>query len=91
MQNAEDKLKVKLAERDANVLAKQVSEWTAEMRRLSDLIAAAKGTSCALVMISGTDEDYADVAPQLVLEDALRVSSYGWPQGFEIDLLNSSD
>lgn len=72
----------------AQMIDRQVREWTAELRRLADLIAAAKGASCALVLICGTDQDYVDVAPQLVLEDALRVNPYGWPQGFDIELLN---
>ncbi|WP_180277134.1 hypothetical protein [Janthinobacterium sp. BJB446] len=54
------------------------------------MIAAAKGGNCALVMISGTDADYADVAPELILEDALRLNPHGWPTGFSIDLLNQS-
>ena len=70
---------------------RQIEDWTAELRRLAGLIASAKGISCALVMIAGTGEGYADIAPQLVLEDALRVNPYGWPQGFQIDLLNPSN
>ncbi len=69
----------------------QIREWTAELRRLADLVAAAKGTSCALVMISGADEAYADIAPQLILEDAMRINPHGLPQGFNIELLNTSD
>lgn len=42
----------------------------------------------AVVMVSGIDDDYADVIPDLILDDVLRVIPYGWPQGFEIQLLN---
>lgn len=72
-------------------LDQQVREWSAELRRLAGLIATAKGTSSALVMITGTDDDYTDIAPQLILEDALRVNPHGWPKGFDIDLLNPSN
>ena len=69
---------------------REVEGWTAELTRLANLIAAAKGTTCALVMIYGTDEGYADIAPELIMEDAFRVNPHGWPQGFSIDLLNPS-
>lgn len=72
------------------ILNKQVEDWTRELKRVADLIAAAKGGNCALVMISSNDADYADVAPELILEDALRVNPHGWPAGFSIDLLNQS-
>ena len=36
------------------------------------------------------DEDYAEVIPELILEDALRVNPHGGPAGFSIDLLNPS-
>jgi hypothetical protein len=73
------------------ILDKQIADWTNELQRLASQIAAAKGTSCALVLITGPAEDYADVHPQLVLEDALRVNPYGWPEDFTFDLLNSPD
>lgn len=72
------------------ILDKQVSEWTKELRHLASQIAAAKGVNCAVVMIAGDDNDYADVAPELILEDALRINPHGWPEGFSIDLLNPS-
>ena len=72
------------------ILKKQIQDWSKELKRVADLIAAAKGGNCALVMISSTDADYADVAPELILEDALRVNPLGWPAGFSIDLLNQS-
>lgn len=83
MTDIEDNLKAKLAERDAQVLAKQVAEWTAEMRRLADLVAAAKGRSCALALITG-DDDYAHLAPDQILNDGVRVLP-----GFDVELLNS--
>lgn len=67
---------------------RQLLDWTAEMKRLAAQIAATKGTSCAVVMIYGPDEDYEDVAPELILEDALRVNPHGWPDGFQFDVLN---
>lgn len=72
------------------ILAKQVREWTAEVRRLAELIAA-KGTSCALVMISGASGGYDEVAPELILEDAMRINPHGWPAGFDVALLNPSN
>lgn len=68
----------------------QVFEWTAELRRLADLISSAKGREHALVMIAGTDEDCSATASELILADALRINLYGWPKGFEVILLNPS-
>ena len=73
------------------ILKKQVQDWTTELKRVADLIAAAKGGNCALVMISSTDADHADVAPELILEGAMRVNPLGWPQGFEVTLLNPTN
>jgi hypothetical protein len=42
------------------------------------------------VLIAGEAAEYADVAPELILEDAMRVYPYGWPAGFSVDLLNPS-
>lgn len=75
-------------EEQQSLLNKQMQDWTKEMRRLAGLLAAAKGKQCAVMVVSGTDPDYADVVPELILEDVLRVNPYGWPEGFEIDLLN---
>src|SRR5437867_743641 len=49
------------------ILNKQVRDWTSQLQRLAAQIAVAKGVSCAVVMIAGTDEGYADVAPELIL------------------------
>lgn len=73
------------------LLHKQVQDWTKEMRRLVGLISAAKGKQCAIIMVSGTDEGYADVIPELILDDVLRVNPHGWPEGFEIELLNPTN
>lgn len=81
----------KLSQEHKAILDKQVADWTKELRHLASQIAAAKGVNCAVVLITGDDEDYGDVAPELILEDALRVNPYGWPAGFSIDLLNPSD
>ncbi|WP_081056785.1 hypothetical protein [Burkholderia pseudomultivorans] len=67
-----------------------VHEWTAELRRLAGQIAAAKGHPCAIVMITPLDEDYNDVVPELIAEDAMRVMNQGWPEGFEVEILNQS-
>lgn len=72
------------------ILDKQVLDWTKELRRLASQIGAAKGTSCAVVLIAGTDAEYPDVSPELILEDAMRVNPHGWPAGFTVDLLNPS-
>lgn len=69
----------------------EVSVWLEEMKRLAGLIAAAKGKQCAVIMVSGTDDDYGDVIPELILDDVLRVNPYGWPEGFEINLLNPAN
>lgn len=41
-------------------------------------------------MITPHDEDYADVVPELIAEDAMRVLNHGWPEGFEVEVLNQS-
>jgi hypothetical protein len=70
----------------------QVASWMAELRRessrLAGQIAAATGKQYAFVLMSGTDADYADVIPELLLEDALRVVPPGWPAGIEFEVLN---
>lgn len=53
-------------------------------RRLADLLEAKTGKTCALAVISSTDDDYAHAAPAQLLEDAVRVAP-----GYNIDLLNS--
>lgn len=74
------------------MLEKQVAAWVAELRResarLADLITAATGKHHAVVMVSGTDDGYGDVIPELILDDVLRVNPHGWPEGFDIQLLN---
>lgn len=52
-------------------------------RRLADRIESTKGTSCALVVVAGADDEYAHVAPDLMAEDAVRVMP-----GYKIELLN---
>lgn len=54
-------------------------------RRLADLIEAKTGKTCALAVISSTDEDYARAAPAQILDDAVRVAP-----GYDIELLNST-
>ncbi|KVW76239.1 hypothetical protein [Burkholderia ubonensis] len=73
---------------EQQVLERQVREWIAELKRLAGQIAAAKGQSCAIVMITPLDADYADVVPELIAEDAMRVLNCGWPEGFEVEVLN---
>lgn len=43
-----------------------------------------------LVRVTPTDPEYADVHPQLALEDALRVNPHGWPDGFQFEILEQS-
>ncbi|HDR9172988.1 TPA: hypothetical protein QDB23_000166 [Burkholderia vietnamiensis] len=76
---------------EKQVLERQISEWTTELKRLAGQIAAAKGRTCAIVMITPLDEDYEDVIPELITEDALRVLNLGWPEGFEVEVLNQAD
>lgn len=79
-----------ISQADQEVLDKQIANWTKELSRLASQIAAAKGHNCAVILIAGDDANYADVAPELIMEDVLRVNPYGWPEGFSIDLLNPS-
>lgn len=72
------------------VLERQVREWTQELTRLAGLIAAAKGVPSAIVMLTPRDPDYADVAPELITEDALQVHRDGWPTGFDVEILNQT-
>ena len=53
-------------------------------RRLADLITTEKGKSCALVVISGTDDSYAHVATDQILDDAVRVIP-----GYDIELVTA--
>ncbi|MCW3609122.1 hypothetical protein [Burkholderia cenocepacia] len=76
---------------EQQALARQVEQWTAELKRLAGQIAAAKGVPSAIVMITPHDEDYHDVIPELIAEDALQVRTYGWPVGFEVEILNRVD
>lgn len=75
---------------DQQTLDNQVKDWTKEMHRLAGMIAAAKGSPCAVVLIQPVNEGYDDVAPELIVEDALNVQQKGWPAGFQIDILNPS-
>lgn len=81
----------KLSQEHQAILDKQIADWTKELRHLASQIAAVKGVNCAVVLITGNDEDYADVVPEFILADALRVNPYGWPAGFSIDLLNPTN
>ncbi|NIE81832.1 hypothetical protein F3J11_19435 [Burkholderia sp. Cy-647] len=73
------------------LLERQVQIWTKELKRLADQIAAAKGVPSAIVMFTPRDADYEDVAPELIVEDALNVHRDGWPEGFEVEILNRID
>ncbi|AIV73854.1 hypothetical protein [Burkholderia pseudomallei] len=75
---------------EQQVLERQVREWTVELTRLASQIAAAKGVSSAIVMITPRNEGYEDVVPELIAEDALNVHTYGWPEGFEVEVLNQA-
>ncbi|MBK1902015.1 MULTISPECIES: hypothetical protein [Burkholderia] len=70
------------------ILDRQVNEWTQELKDLACKIAAAKGMPAAIVLITPKDEGYTDVVPELIAEDALQVHTYGWPEGFEFEILN---
>lgn len=78
-------------EEQQQILDRQVRDWTTEMNRLADQIAAAKGTPCAVVLITPRNQEgYEEVAPELITEDAFRVLNFGWPEGFEVETLNPS-
>ncbi|WP_175998275.1 hypothetical protein [Burkholderia stabilis] len=76
---------------EQRILEQQVREWTTELKRLAGQISAARGMPSAIVMITPTDEDYRDVVPELIAEDALQVRTYGWPAGFNVEILNQAD
>lgn len=75
---------------EKQVLERQVREWTVELTRLAGQIAAAKGVPSAIVMITPRNEGYEDVVPELIAEDALKVHTYGWPEGFKVEVLNQA-
>ncbi|WGS55033.1 hypothetical protein LFL96_36775 (plasmid) [Paraburkholderia sp. D15] len=75
---------------EKKILDRQVREWTAEIKRLAGLIAAAQGTPSAVLLITPRDEGYTDVAPELIAEDAMHVHRDGWPNGFDVEILNRS-
>jgi len=79
-----------MTEDEKQIIERQVREWTTELKRLAGQIAAAKGQPCAIVMITPIDEGYEDVVPELIAEDAMRVLNQGWPEGFEVEILNQS-
>lgn len=91
LQKAIDMQKQDAAPVEQTLIAAQVEAWEKEIRRLADLVRAATGGSCAFVKITGTDDGYEDVAPQLILEDALRVNPYGWPQGMHFDVMTDEE
>ncbi|WP_321959012.1 hypothetical protein [Burkholderia cenocepacia] len=57
---------------EQRILEQQVREWTSELKRIAGQIAAARGMPSAIVMITPVDEDYQDVVPELIAEDALQ-------------------
>lgn len=76
---------------EKRILARQVDDWSKELQRLVGQIASAKGQACAVVMITArSQEGYEDVTPELITEDAFRVSNFGWPAGFDVEVLNPS-
>jgi hypothetical protein len=40
-----------------------------------------------LVRVTPIHPEYSDVHPELALEDALRVNTYGWPDGFQFEFV----
>jgi hypothetical protein len=77
---------------DRKILDDQIRRWTTEINDLAEKIAAAKGTrnmNCAPLLVTPKGDDE-EVAPELIAEDALRVMNYGWPEGFDIEILNRS-
>jgi len=78
------------AEEQREIVDRQVRDWVVEIERLASQIAAVKGNACAVVMITPRDERYEGRATELIVEDALRVLNHGWPEGFDVDVLNPS-
>ncbi|GJH26972.1 hypothetical protein [Caballeronia novacaledonica] len=74
---------------EKKILEDQINRWASEMTTLAEKIAAAKGAPCALLLIT-PQGDYENVAPELIAEDALRVVNQGWPEGFDVEILNRS-
>ena len=72
----------------SKVIQDQIARWTAEISRIASLIAYAQGRPCAVALITPTGEGYEDVISDYVLEDAFAVGARGWPEGFDINLLN---
>lgn len=75
---------------EKRVLERQIEDWRREMRHLAAQIAAARSKPVALVMITAQDEEYEGVIPESLVEAALRVDRLGWPEGFDVDILNAS-
>ncbi|THJ46780.1 hypothetical protein E9536_39775 [Burkholderia sp. LS-044] len=73
---------------EKQVLDRHVQEWIKELKRLANQIAVAKGVPSAIVMITPRDWEYTDVVPELIADDAFRVHRDGWPEGFEVEILN---
>lgn len=70
----------------------QVKQWREEIRVLTANIAEATGNrDYAVVLITPQSEGYEDVSPLLIFEDALRVNPYGFPQGFNFDVINDAE
>ncbi|WP_321794752.1 hypothetical protein [Caballeronia sp. J97] len=74
---------------EKKILDDQIQRWSDEMTALAEKISAAKGTPCALLLIT-PHGDYDDVAPEVIAEEALRVVNQGWPDGFDVKILNRS-
>jgi hypothetical protein len=67
---------------------KYIAAWQAEIRRLAALVSAASPGACAFVKISATGDEYVDIAAELLPEDVLRVSDFGWQHGYTFEVLN---
>jgi hypothetical protein len=59
------------------------------LRKAEATIAPQLGS--AIVRITIPDPEYADVSPGLILEDALRVATYGWPDGVSFEIIAAPD
>ncbi len=77
------------------ILDRQREQWIEEMSRLASLISSLEGQNVAVVLVTADVDEYGEstesVHPVLVLEDALRVSEFGWPTGFSFEILNKVD
>lgn len=63
------------------------SRWEGWQARAALAAQSKQASGIAYVRIKPADETYHDAHPQIITEDAFRVREFGWPDGFDIDVL----